>query len=321
MSENISTIIDISQINLADERYKISLTSTDLEALSNSIKNTGLICPPLLRPVEQNTFIVISGFNRVNALIKNNISKTPALIIPENTSDLDCYKKAIASLSFKRPLTHAELILCIKRLIPLCDIQMIEDMAPDVLNCQLNKKYINDLWQVGKLPDPCVDLVHTEHLTIKSARRLADFDEQTIVVFFDLFSKIKASFSKQLEIITFMNEIAARDGISIDTLYHENRFQKILLNPDQPLGIKTNEIRLFLYQKRFPTIYDTRQQVQKLINDLKLGSTLKLTPPENFEGTNYSISFTLKNIEELKAHLQKLNHLSDDKTLEQIFNS
>lgn len=319
MSENLSNIIDIKHINLADKRFEISLSPTDITALANSIKNTGLIYLPLLRPVNNNSYIVISGFNRINALIKNNISRTMAVIVPEKTSDLDCFKKAIAAIAFKRPLTHAELIVCIKRLTPLCDLKKIEDMAPDVFNFQLNEKFIKDLCRIGNLPDPCLNLIHKEHLTIKSAGRLTDFNPQTTTAFLDLFSKIKASSSKQMEIITHMTEITARDGISIEKLYRDEQFQKILLNPDVPMGIKTNEIRQFLYQRRFPTIFNMRREVQNQINRLKLGSTMKFVPPENFEGRQYSLSFTAKNMEEFKAHLKKLNTINEDTVLEQIF--
>lgn len=318
MSENISAIIDVNQIDLCDKRFKISLSDIDIDALAHSIKTTGLICFPLLRPVGHNMFIIICGFNRIQALIKNKVSRIPAVIVSENISELDCYKKAIAALSFKRPLTHAQLIVCVNRLISFCDVQTIAQMAPAVFNLVLNEKFIQDLLQITALPDPCLELVHTEQLAIKSARRLVDFDLRTTTVFLDLFSKIKASSSKQFEIITFMTEIAARDGISVDSVYRNPRFQTILNHPDLPLGIKTNEIRQFLYEKRYPNIFETRKNVQKRIQDLKLGTAIKLVPPENFESTDFQWSFTTQNLKELNAHLETLNRVIEDKTLEQI---
>ncbi|MBU1194731.1 MAG: ParB/RepB/Spo0J family partition protein [Proteobacteria bacterium] len=318
MSEYTSAIIDVHQIDLCDKRFKISLSDTDIDALAHSIKTIGLICFPLLRPMGHNTFMIICGFNRIQALIKNKISRIPAVIVPENTSELDCYKKAITALSFKQPLTHAQLIVCVNRLISFCDAKTIAQMAPSVFNLALNEKFIQDLLQISALPDPCLKLVHTEQLAIKSARRLADFDARTTAVFLDLFSKIKASSSKQFEIITFMTETAARDGISVDSLYHDPQFQTILSNPDLPLGIKTNEIRLFLYEKRYPSIFDARKKVLNHIHDLKLGPGIKLVPPENFEGTDYQWSFTTKNLREFKGHLETFSRVIQDKSLAQI---
>ncbi len=311
--------IDIKDINLADERYKVSLSKTDITTLANSINHTGLLYPSILRPADNNTYIIVSGFNRVSALIKNDIPNTLAITLSPNTSELDCYKKAIAAYASKHALTHAELIVCLKHLKSFCDEQTISDMSLAIFNTQLNIRFIKDLLCIADMPEPALDLIHNANMSIKSAKRITGFSIQASAMFLNVFSKIKASSSKQLEIITYVFEISARDGIKPETVLNDQNIQSILSNTDTPAGVKANEIRTFLYEKRFPSLFSTRQKVKEQIKALKLGNTIKLTPPENFEGPNYTLSFTAKNHKEFQSNIQKLNSISQNDRLKQIF--
>jgi hypothetical protein len=91
--------INLSDIDLTDERYKISFSDNDIIFPAQSIKEAGLICPPLVRPVN-NKFIIISGFNRIKAQVYNG---------------LDNKMKYFKPLRIK---LYKEIISCIKEYAP-----------------------------------------------------------------------------------------------------------------------------------------------------------------------------------------------------------
>ena len=316
--------INISDINLTDERYKISFSDKDICFLARSFKETGLIYPPIVRPVN-NTFIIVSGFNRIRAHIHNNQvhdneTKIVVYKTKPDTTDYQCLLKSIASLAFQKQLTIAELIICTRRLYQFLDKQQIAEKSPAIFNTELAESFVGDLLTIGGLSDTAMELIHTGNLSFKSAKRISLFEKESIKVFLDVFSKIHASQSKQLEIILYIMEIAARDLIKPKALLKNQEIQDILSDEKKEPGLKTEDLRAYLFEHRFPTVLKYRQMVREKITSIKFGNRIKISPPENFDSQTYSISFTAKNYKEFFANVQTLNAGLENKELKEIFN-
>ena len=321
---NLLCKINISDIDLTDERYKISFSQNDINFLAHSIRQTGLINPLIVRPLN-NKFIIISGFNRVRALINNNrvYNNEPKLLVYKtkvDTTDCQCLIKSIAVLAFKRPLTHAELIISTRRLYHFWDKKEIAKKSPGIFNRELNARFVEDLLAIGALPDPTLELIHSGNLSFKSAKRIASYEKETIKVFINTFSKIKASSNKQLEIILHIMEIAARDSIKPIDLYKKQEIQAILFDENKEPGMKTKELRTWLFEQRFPTIFKKHKDVREKITSIKLGNKIKFLPPQNFESQDYTLSFTAKNYNEFVTNVQKLYDAIENKELKEILN-
>lgn len=316
--------INIGDIDLADERYKFSSAKDDITFLAHSIRQAGLLTPPIVRPLN-NKFIIISGFNRVRALIYNNqVSnhKTKILVYETNPdiTECQCLIKSIAALAFQRPLTHAELIISTRRLYQFMDKNEITKKSPAIFNRELNVRFVEDLLNIGALSDLALALIQSGNLSFKSAKRIASYEKETLEIFINIFSKIKASSNKQLEIILHIMEIAARDGIKPLDLYKNQEIQAILFDEDKEPGMKTKALRAWLFEQRFPAIFKMHQDVHERITSIKLGNKIKFSPPQNFESQDYLISFTAKNHKEFVANVQKLYAALENKDLKEIFN-
>lgn len=319
---NLLCEINILDIDLKDERYKISSFQDDISFLAQSIKETGLITPPVVRP-EGKKYIIVSGFNRVRAALYNKEKKILVYKPAPDGQDETGYKSlvtAITALSFKRALTQAELISSAMSLNKFLDENKIAQKSGAIFNTELNAKFVKDLLSIGALPDPALNLIHSGNLSFKSARRITSYEKETIKVFLSIFSKIKASASIQLEIILHAKEIAARDSISPKDLFLDQQIQDILYDENKEPVLKTKELRSYLFEQRFPNIFQARQEVLGKIGSIKLGNKIKFLPPENFESLNYSISFTAKNHDEFKTNIKHLATAVDNETLKEIFN-
>ena len=310
--------INISDIDLTDERYKISFVEDDITFLAQSIQQTGLVTPPVVRPLN-NKFVIIAGFNKIRALIHNNEKNTMVLKIDSKSTDCHCLIKSIAAIAFQRELTHAELISSTQRLHQFLNKDNIAKTSSAVFNQELSVRFVEDLLSIGALPKPALELIHQGNLSFKSAKRLTTLKKETIKNFLTLFSTIKTSSNKQLEIIQYIVEISKRDAINIEVFFQNHEIQKIILNEKSEPLLKTKRLREYLYKLRFPTIFKTRQKVQRKINNLKLGNKIKFVPPENFESQNYSISFNAKNYIEFKANIKTLNNVLENQKLKEVF--
>ena len=317
MSEQLCQI-NIDDIDLNDLQYKISLTDDDISFLAQSIKQTGLINPPIVRPVN-NKYIIVTGFNRIKASVVNNENSILAYIIKPNSSDVQCLVKSITSLCFKRQLSQAELILSIKRLNKFLDEKQMANKSVAIFNTRLNERFIKDLLNIASLPDLAIKLLHQGNISLKTAKKMLLFEKEVIKNFLKIFSIIKASNNKQLEIIQYINEICKRDSINLEVFFQNQEILDILFDEKSEPVLKTKLLRNYLFKKRFPALFNTRQEVQKKINNLKLGNNIKLLPPENFENPNYLISFTAKDYNEFNANILNLNKIKENNEIKKIF--
>jgi ParB family chromosome partitioning protein len=313
--------IHISDIDISDERYRISPESENIAFLARSIKEMGLVNPPVVRPMDDGKFILVSGFNRIKAFQHNNESKVRVRSTGTEIDDYHCLLFAVAALAFRRPLTQVELIISVKRLSRYLDRENLAKMSPAVFNTQLAQGFIDDLMNIGTLPDPALDLIHIGQLSLKSAKRISHLDMDGIFFFLDIFSKIRASASVQLELIQNILETAAREGVPPKSLFQELNLPNPLDDETADMAVKTHCFRTLVFEQRYPVLARTRQRVQDKIASIKLPGAIKFIPPENFESRKYAISLTVKNYDEFRKHIQHLTDALENKTLREILDS
>ncbi len=312
--------IDISDIDLNDDRYKISPGIEDITFLADSIKKIGLITPPVVRQMN-NRFIIVSGFGRIRALYHNNEKKAVVHLIDKQVDDYHCLLLAIAALAFKRPLSHVELIVCVQRLSEYLNKEEMAKISSAVFNTQLTQDFIGDLIDIGSLPKPSLELILSGHLSLKSAKKLSTLDMDSTAFFLDIFSKIRATVSIQFEIIQNILEISAREGFLPKSIFLDLKTPNPLDDETCDLVLRTQRFRTIVFEQRYPTLSRARQLIKDKIAATKLPGTIKLIPPENFEGRGFSVSFIVKNHEEFKKNVQNLTEVLENNSLREILNS
>ncbi len=318
--------IPLVKIDLTDTRYRISREDEDITALAQSIKETGLTSLPIVRPPGESgqsrksgeSYIVVSGFKRIKALIHNGYTGTVVCQTCPKASEADYAIRAISDNAYQRQLSPSELVQSVRLLGRFMNPRVIAEKSLTIFNTGFNPGYIKDLLKIGDLPKQALDLMDEGQLSIKSAKKISRDNPALANCFISLFSGIKASSSKQMEIITNFLEIAAREHLNPPDLYREKGIQEILLHDSKDLGFKGNLLRNYLTQRRFPFLEKKRQEVQEKINSLKLSPGVKLAIPENFESMTYSLSLEFKTRAEFETRVASLNRISTHPALEEI---
>ncbi len=318
--------IPLARIDLADTRYRISREDDDITALAQSIKETGLTSLPIVRPQGESTqsgkpgesYIVVSGFKRIKALIRNCFAGNVVCQTFPDASEADCAIRAISDNAYQRQLSPSELVQSVRLLGRFMEPQLMAENSLTIFNTRFNQGYIKDLLKIGDLPKQALELMDQGQLSIKSARKISRDTPDIADCFISLFSWIKASSSKQMEIITNFMEISARDNLNPANLYREKGIQEILRHDSKDLGFKGNLLRNYLTQRRFPFLEKKRQEVQEKINSLKLSPGIKLAIPENFESMTYSILLEFKTLAEFETRVASLDRISTHPALVEI---
>nr|WP_320014236.1 ParB N-terminal domain-containing protein [uncultured Desulfobacter sp.] len=315
------TFIDIpvSEIDLSDNGFRITSPCHDIEHLSASICQYGIMVAPLVL-YGQDKYIVVSGFRRIEAARHAGLSRITCRVMPAGEPG-GAAMAAVTENAFSRELTSSELIRATALLLGFMDAESIAKNATSIFNRPLNTGYIKTLTRIHAMPDSVFDLLDKSKISIKACKILVSMDAETRTEFLHLFSLIKVSSGIQMEIIAWAKEICALEKISLSRLIQQS-----------PLG--TNEgdgpglvgsglghrdisalgkqFKAFLVQRRFPALTAAKNQARKHIKALELDSGLQLAAPENFEGLIYTMQMEFKNVNEFKTHLKRLAELADD---------
>ena len=303
----------LADINLQDEEFRIT-TCEDPAALLQSIQQEGLIVPPLLIKQEAK-FTVISGFRRLAACQMLGWKQVTARIVNPEQSYLKCLRLAIAENAYQRPLNLIETSRAIQKLSAFLNGPQQWNETAAVCGLPTNFSIINKIKNLCLLPAPIQSGILHDTISLTMANELAKLETKSAVVFARIFDQLKFSLNKQREMVSLVSEIARREDKSTYQVLANDQFQNIMADDNLDRGQKGRLIRLFLRQWRYPRIVAAEEKYDHHIKNLKLGRDIKLIPPKDFEGNDFGLNLSFKNL----AHLKKLQSKLDQIILHPSF--
>ncbi len=315
-------LIDISLIDFDNNIYRIS-SDNDFNNLKESIQTNGLINPCLVRN-NNNKFIIISGYKRIKAIKELGFNKVIAKIVNEKEkkeTDLFCAKTSIIENAFHRELDIIELTKGVSLLSVFMTNEEIATNSLMIFNTPISLNFVNRLLKIQSMissNQSVSDLIFTKKLSIKTALRIQSYNPEIFDAFINIFKKVKMGQNKQLEIIINFNEISKRENISLSELLKSSKVIEIIDNENPDENYKGNLLRSFLTQRRYPELTKAFENHKAEIKKIKLEPEITLNPPHNFEGEKYSLSFSFRNENEFKKHVQKLVSINKSKAIENL---
>jgi ParB family transcriptional regulator, chromosome partitioning protein len=300
--------ISIEKVDLVDQTYRVS-TDNNISKILDSIQINGLINPVLIKR-HNAKFIVISGYKRAKAVKEIGIDKIRVRIVKEENSkeetEFFCAKLSVIENAFHRELNLIEQAKAVSLLKKSLSIKEISLNSPFFFNSNLNQKMISRLIIIHSLDNSVHDLILSKKLSMNNALKIMNYETPIFDAFIKIFQKVRMGQNKQSEIIVNFHEIALRDDFPLIKFINSNKVLEIINNDNPDENYKANLLRSYLSKKRFPQLTQAFEDHKKYIRELKLEPGIKIDPPNNFEGEEYSASFKFRNIEEFRKHSDKL---------------
>ncbi|UCE54669.1 MAG: ParB N-terminal domain-containing protein [Desulfobacterales bacterium] len=313
---NVLQSIPLSAINSEDSRFRIT-TKTEILELVESIQQLGLIHPPILKR-HASEYVIISGFRRIAACRYLGWIEIPARILSSKISDDTCIQYAIADNTLQRPLNLVEISRSLFLLSSFFKDENQRLECASILGLPDNLSLIKKIEKICHLPKPIQDGILKSTISMAMGLELSKFEPNIGVALVKLFDQLKIGLNKQREIILLLDEIALRENTTIDSLLNEKDIKEILDNDELDRARKQKIIRVYLHRRRFPTLFKTKNEFEKLVKELKLGNSIKLMPPKDFEGPTYTLKVNFHNLAELKDFRTKLDRIIRSSGLQKI---
>ncbi len=309
-------IVNLSQIDFSDDAFRIT-TEKQVDDLMRSINHVGIMHLPLLLKKET-TYTIVCGFRRIEACRRLNWFKLEAMILEADTMMLKCIKYAITDNAFQRPLNLIEKSRSIEMLFDFFkDINRLSEEL-SVLGLSEHPSMIKKLKGICHLPEPLQNSILSNTISLSMLLELAGMSWDDAKDFITLFNTLKLSLNKQREIVTMVKEIAIREDKSILQVIEESHLKKILMNEDLDKNQKAHNIRIYLKQRRFPSIAVIEKSYEKYRQKLNLKSGFKLIPPINFESSTYTLQLSFNNMTQLKGLKTAFDALMENPSLKKI---
>jgi len=299
--------IKISRIRLENQKFRIT-TPKSIDSLVQSIRHIGLINALVILP-EDDQFIVLCGFKRLEAALTLGWTKIRASVLPPDTPQAYCARLCISDNSFQRSLNLIE----ISKALALLKASFVNHEAvveqAQWLGLPTGVKYLKKIEPLCRLPESVQEGILSDSISLSTAWQLSQMPENEAVGFAEIFTALNCSLNKQLEIITLVKEISILENKSISTILTEDRIHHIVSDLNTDKNVKTRQLRSDLRRWRYPHITETEKAFFAQVEKLGLSERLRLIPPQDFEGDTYRLTFDFKSLQELKDHQKKLDEI------------
>lgn len=310
--------IPLAEILVDDDAFRVS---TDIDKnndlLKASIAEAGLLSPPILRKKPEG-YQVVAGFRRLACLKMLGENDVAARLLPPDTDDLACLKLAILDNTGQRPLNPGEQARAISRLALFFDTSRALCEAAAGLSLPANPAVIERLQLAAALPEKVFGYFTGEVILLSIAVDLARMEADTAIRLADLFAALKLGVNKQREVLTLLEEIAAREDKTLSQVLAEEGLRQIVDDDQADRGRRAADLRVYLRQRRFPAITQKQDWFAQQVRSLKLGKRLSLLPPANFEGADFTLQMTFRDLAELQDHARRLAEVIESPAMKEI---
>ena len=121
------------------------------------------------------------------------------------------------------------------------------------------------------------------------------------------------------DLMDWLEEVALRDGVSIQSLLNAKAVDDIATDPRLGRADKLKRIKEHVRRLRFPRLAETEDAIRAKIQELKLHPEIRLSVAPGLEGGNLRVEFAAANYDELKGLAEKLRQAAEKKLPAEIF--
>ena len=299
--------IELSAVRVEDKTYRIT-TISKIEDLAASIRFIGLIHPPIVKQ-SPSGYRVISGFRRIAACVYLGWKEIPARILDADFDVSQCIHLAITENALQRPLNLIEIFRCICLLGSMITDEEILVETAAKLGLPSDPLLIRKIKKIGDLDASIQEGIEANTISLAMVAELAKLESTVGMALTKIFTRLKIGLNRQRELMMLLDEIAHRENCTIGNLLNEDAIQQVLDDHNLDRVQKRRQIQEYLRQRRFPAISRTKEEFKKQIKKLRLGNQISLTPPKDFEGSNYTLKLafsSLSELEELQSRLDRI---------------
>jgi hypothetical protein len=309
--------IKLETINIQDERFRISYYF-DLSALLHSISEIGLIHPPVIT-YRDGSALIVTGWRRILACRSLALPSIPCFVF-EGQDDLEAFRLGLEeNLAFRR-FTLLEKAQILSRLVQLGipEEGLVKNQL-SLLEIPQTFNHLDIYLRIAALDPETKAAIHSKNMAFPVVKLLTEFSEEDRRILLSFLQPLGQN--KQKELLEDLLEISKKDCIPVQNILTGVDIQRTASDPNLSLLQITEEIRNIVHRQRYPTLSIWKDTFKSRKKELKWPHDIKIEPSPFFEGEEFTVQFTFKDLYEYRTKLIKLNELASDEKISRLLKS
>lgn len=301
--------VNLEEIDLEDRSFLFSFPRREI-LLLESIKNLGVLQPPIVALGQGDKLKIVSGEGRIWACHQLNLSTIPCIVL-ENLKPREMLLISLETNLF-REINLVEKAEFLKKALPYFEESEILTLLSK-LNLPLNYNYINFLLKINNLSNEFKNLLIKEQLNPYLIEFLEELNEEEKKEFLEVLEKLKLTFSEQRLVIEKLLDYKKRKNLpsllpqELRDLLKEEDFNK----RKRKFLEKLQELYSPNFSEKMGLIKPWAEKLQKE------GVLIKFSP--YFERRDIEITFKITTFEDYQNKLESLQR--NFKTIRKILES
>jgi len=276
-----------------------------------SIKEFGLLMPPLLLARQPGYHQVITGWRRIAAFSKLFPDKSlPCLVAGAGMKEADCLALALEDILLHRSPTAIETALFFKKMSKLSQPEQIVRLFATRLGLPRDPAVIARFTGLLDLEEPLVIAIHEKLLDERIGFELTGLIMRDRLAFFNVVEQLRLSVSNQKKLLHGLLELAVRHNSSIMALLSDDQVSAILNHASANVPQKTAMLMHWLELRLFPRLQAAEKDFRLLLKELRLPANMALSHHSAFEKDTLTLTITCVDRLELNRILDTLEGIS-----------
>ncbi len=309
------TQIDPAEVDLSDDRFRISYYDTGAE-LVDSIQEVGVLNPPVLTRREER-LILVSGWKRVRACLELQLSCIP-VFISDLRDDLELFKNAVYENAAVRSLSVIEKTEILARLknFGTSDETLVRRFLP-LLNIPANPDYLEIFLPLAQFSGDEKELIHHKNMTIMVIKALVPFPRETRAQLLPWLQALGQN--KQKELLNHLRDISLRDSRTPGEILSAPQIVKLAADDKLSPPQKAEKILSLLREARNPGLSLWTKAFAAALKKIDIEKGILVNPSPFFEGEDLALHFSFRSREELLSKLAHVKQLAARADFNDIF--
>jgi len=287
--------------------------------LANSIKENGLIRPPLLRSGRDGLGIVC-GLRRVLACKSLGWSEIGALVCEaDELSDEKCLWASLLDNDAPSRLSPVERAIALTKFSDIgYDADRLASEVAPKLGLPPSRKYIEDYLGLPSLEDGILRAVHGGSFGLDQAKCLLKLEDEERLPAFRVLLSCRANLNETRELLSLIPDAAAMKGLSV-TEYIESELRPIVDDQSLVPRKRLERVRERLRRTRYPRLTEAEAEFQTALDSFPPDERYRIAGPRYFEGDEIGVSIKARNAEDMDSIFEKLSSAEARNTFRKLF--
>ncbi len=312
--------IPFDHIDLSEKWSLHPYLSSELPAsLVSSVQSMGVLHPPIVQKQKENSYRLICGRLRLQALLKRRSSNSiPVLLLEEGLPIKRILHYILLDQALSGPLNPVEKASFFSICNRYANLDTAANLFFSVLEEKIQLHTIKRLLLLLQLEPEIQNSIHNGHIGEKVALELQQLSLDDRTILYKIFQDLELGNGKQKRLLTLTKELALGQGKTISVLLEEPDYSNILNHLEMNRPQKATTLLTALQKNLSPESNKAEEEFQKKILTMNLPKSCSISHSQAFERDEVQLRVCFNTLEDIEDRLGEIKLLAKKRKGEKL---